>query len=516
MNRLAGSARSSSFVLVTLSCFFASGLGLYWLGSRYGLPAWLTEAAPGSAGTAANSPLQAGDIDPETGRRILYWHDPMVPGQRFDRPGRSPFMNMNLVPVYEGAGEDGGAVEISPRTQQNLGIRTAVVTRGTIAPRIEAIGNVAYNERDQVIVEARAMAFVETLYLRATLDPVRAGEPLAELYVPSWIAAQEEFLAVAKMEGAGLTPLVDAARQRMRQAGMTDEQIRLVESSGTISARTTLLAPIDGIVVELATREGMTVMPGETLYRINGIDTVWVNAEIPERQAVLVRPGAAVEARSAALPNAVFAGFVQAILPEIDPATRTLRARVELGNPERSLVPGMFVSISLAGPASESLIVPTEAIIETGRRTVVIRAEPNGTFAPADVGIGLEANGQTEITTGLREGDRIVVSGQFLIDSEASLRSAITRMDTMSEPAGETITHEGEGRIEALARGQVTLSHGPIPSLQWGQMTMRFALPAEFDDAGLTVGEPVRFRFVMRADGQPEITTIEPSNEDPQ
>jgi Cu(I)/Ag(I) efflux system membrane fusion protein len=176
----------------------------------------------------------------------------------------------------------------------------------------------------------------------------------------------------------------------------------------------------------------------------------------------------------------------------------------------------MFVSITVAGPVSESLLVPTEAIIETGRRTVVIRGEPDGTFAPAEVSVGLEANGQTEITAGLSEGDRIVVSGQFLIDSEASMRSAIARMGAMNEPTGEAVIHEGEGRIDALAAGELTLSHGPIPSLQWGQMTMRFALPAEFADAGFAVGETVRFRFVMRPDGQPEITAIEPTNGDPQ
>jgi Cu(I)/Ag(I) efflux system membrane fusion protein len=349
----------------------------------------------------------------------------MVPGQRFDRPGRSPFMAMDLVPVYEGGGADGRAVEISPQIQQNLGIRTALVTHGPVAPRIEAIGNVVYNERDQVVVEARAVAFVEELHVRATFDPVLAGEPLVELYVPSWVAVQEEFLAIASMQDEDLASLVDAARQRMRQAGMTDEQIRMIEASGAASASITLRAPIDGIVVDLAAREGMTVMPGELLYRINGIDTVWVNAEIPERQAELVRPGAAVNARSAALPGTGFTGSVQAILPEIDSTTRTLRARIELENPNRSLLPGMFVSIALAGPASENLLVPTEAIIETGRRTVVIRAEPNSSFVAVEVESGLETNGQTEITSGLSAGDRIVVSGQFLIDSEASLRSAI-------------------------------------------------------------------------------------------
>lgn len=489
----------------------AAAAAAYWFGAQHGLPAWLAPTSadrPASTGTA---PLAAGDIDPATGRRVLYWHDPMVPGQRFDQPGRSPFMDMDLVPVFEGAGEDGSGVEISPRIRQNLGIRTVRVTRGTIAPRVEAVGNVAYNERDQVVVEARAMAFVEALHVRATLDAVAAGEALAELYVPSWIAVQEEFLAVADMEGVNLAPLVDAARQRMRQAGMTEAQIGAFEASSTVDARYVVRAPIAGVIDELGVREGMTVMPGDLLYRINGIDTVWVTAEIPETQAMLVRPGTPVTARSGALPGETFAGIVETLLPSVDPVTRTIQARIEIDNRDRSLVPGMFVSIDLAGAGREVLLVPTEAVIETGRRTVVIRAEPGGTFAPADVETGLSADGQTEIIAGLNEGDSIVASGQFLIDSEANLSSAITRMGTTAETGEETVTHSGEGRIEAFAPGQVTLSHGPIPSLQWGEMTMGFELPADVADADLAVGDAVEFRFVMRDDGRAEITGIEPA-----
>jgi len=488
----------------------------YWLGAQHGLPSWLAPVAIDEPESTGMAPLSAGDIDPATGRRVLYWHDPMVPGQRFDQPGPSPFMDMDLVPVYETTGEDSSGVAISPRIQQNLGIRTARVTRGTIAPRIEAVGNIAYNERDQVVIQARAMAFVEALRVRATLDAVDAGEALAELYVPSWIAVQEEYLAVADMEGADLATLVDAARQRMRQAGMTQTQIRAVETSGAVNARYTVRAPIAGVVDELGIREGMTVMPGDLLYRIHGIDTVWVTAEVPETQAMQVRPGTPVAARSGALPGETFTGTVEALLPSVDPVTRTIEARIEIDNRNRSLIPGMFVSVALSGSASETLLVPTEAVIETGRRTVVIRAERGGTFAPVDIETGLAVGGQTQILAGLNEGDSVVASGQFLIDSEASLSSAITRMGTAAENSDEIVTHSGEGRIEAFAPGQVTLSHGPIPSMQWGEMTMGFALPPEVSNSNLSVGDTVNFRFVVRDDGRAEITAIEPAVSDPQ
>ena len=404
------------------------GYGLYELGVHRGL-------RTSSPETAAGSPQRVGDIDPTSGKTVLYWHDPMVPTQRFDKPGKSPFMDMQLVPVYADSAGGAPTVEVSPSVRQSLGVRTAVVERTAMTPRIEVVGNIAYNERDQVIVQARAAAFVEKLHVRATLDRVERDQPLVDLYVPAWVAAQEEFLAVASMRGADVATLVDAARQRMRQAGMTDEQIRRVEDEGQVAARITLHAPIAGAVVKLAAREGMAVMPGQTLFRLNGLDTVWATAEVPETQAAQLRPGAQVDARSPALPGVDFSGTVQAILPDVDPTTRTIKARIELANRERQLVPGMFVGISLAAATHETLTVPSEAVIATGRRIVVMRAEANGTFTPVDVAIGIETNGQTEITNGLAAGDRVVVSGQFLLDSEASLRATSMRMEAM--PATE-------------------------------------------------------------------------------
>jgi len=412
--------------LITVGLAGAGGYGAYWIGMNRGMQM----AAPSEIGTQ-----NTGNAAATAGKKVLYWHDPMVPGQKFDQPGKSPFMDMELVPVYadEGAGE--GTVTISPRVQQNLGVRVAEVTKGVLTPKVEAVGSVAYNERSTIVVQARSNGYVEKLHVRAPLDPVRKGQPLAELYVPDWVAAQEEYLSVKRMSGAGLEALLDGARQRMRLAGMNEDQIRLVESSGTVHARLIVTSPADGIVAELGTREGMTVTSGALLFRINGLDTVWVNAELPESQVSLVRPGNAVEARAPALPGIVFSGRVSALLPEINAATRTLKARVELANPGRRLVPGMFATINFT-PATrrEALLVPTEAVIQTGKRSVVIVAQDDGRFAPVNVETGIEAGGRTEIRKGLAAGQKVVVSGQFLIDSEASLKATTTRMgDT---PAG--------------------------------------------------------------------------------
>lgn len=514
-----------------------AGYGLYMLGMKKAATAPvapLTEAGPGSqlqpsaAGPQSiaegedatrrhiSAGLKAGDTDPASGRKILYYHDPMVPGNKFDKPAKSPFMDMMLVPVYADSDSDQGKITVSPRVQQNLGVRTALVAEGTLAPQVSAVGSIAFNERDQAIVQARATGYVERLHVRATLDRVAKGQPLVDLYVPDWVAVQEEFLALRRMQGTDLASLVDGARQRMRQVGMGDEQIRQIEASGRTQPRITITAPLGGVVVELLVREGMTVMAGSTLFRINGLSTVWANAEVPESQSALLRPGAKVQARSPAAPGTSFDGKVQAILPEVNPATRTLKARMELANPGFHLVPGMLVTMQFMDlRADKALLVPTEAVIQTGKRTVVMLAEENGRFRPVDVEAGIETGGQTEIKRGLQPGQRVVVSSQFLIDSEASLKGVEARLNEVPKPAAANTAprHEGQARIDAMTPDAITLSHGPIPSIKWGSMTMDFkppppqALPRK-----LAAGDTVSFEFYIDSEGLPQLTRVSPGS----
>ncbi|HEX4331862.1 MAG TPA: efflux RND transporter periplasmic adaptor subunit [Usitatibacter sp.] len=414
--------RNVILVLAAIAVLGAAAGTAWWVGMSQGM-----RMASGAA-----------EVEPANGRKVLYWHDPMVPAQRFDKPGKSPFMDMQLVPVYADEGSAGSQVAITSRVEQNLGVRTADVVEGNVAPKVEAVGSVAWNERDVAVVQARASGYIEKLQVRAPLDRVKKGDPLAELYVPDWIAAQEEYLSVTRMQGADLEGLRDAARQRMRLAGMTDAQVALVTSSGKAHLRTTIAAPISGVVSELSAREGMTVASGAPLFRINGLATVWVNAELPESLASVVRAGDPAQARAAALPGETFKGRVAAILPEVNATTRTLKVRLELANPGGKLVPGMFVTVDFAAASQRrALLVPTEAVIQTGQRTVVLVAAKaaDGTqqFRPVEVQIGSEANGMTEIRKGLERGQRVVASGQFLIDSEASLKAAASRL---SEPAG--------------------------------------------------------------------------------
>jgi Cu(I)/Ag(I) efflux system membrane fusion protein len=446
---------------------------------------------------------------PAGGRKILYWYDPMVPGQKFDKPGKSPFMDMQLVPMYEDGGAAGG-VSVDPRMQQSLGVRTAEVTKGAVTPIVEAVGSVAYNERDVAVVQARSNGFVEKLYVRAPLDPVRKGQPLAELYVPDWVAAQEEYLSARRLAGTRLETLVEGARQRMRLAGMSEEQIRQVESTGKVQARLVTYAPMDGVVAELAAREGMTVMSGAPLFRINGLRTVWVNAEVPENEAAQVKVGNTVEARAAALPGKVFKGKVSAILPEVNTATRTLKARVELANPAVELKPGMFATVNFT-PAvrKEILVIPSEAVIQTGRRTVVVVAQADGKFAPVEVQTGVEANGQTEIRRGLEAGQKVVVSGQFLIDSEASLRASATRMaEPVADASSKNSVHKGTGKVRAVdaPSGYIELDHDPIATLQWPRMRMGFHAEDKGQLTSIKAGDRVEFDLYAKPDKDGDYT----------
>ena len=498
-----------AFFFAALAIIAAVSYGSYRLGLQQHMnPSPMP--VPAGTGTA-----EAGTAtDSATGRKVLYWHDPMVPGQRFDKPGKSPFMDMQLVPVYADEGGDEGTVSINPRIQQNLGIRTAEVTRGSLDSSIEAVGNVAYNERELAVVQARAAGYVEKLYVRATLDPVHKGQPLAELYVPDWVAAQEDFLTARRLtvqgdDADGLN-LVDAARQRMRLAGMSEEQMQLVESAGKVQARLIVVAPASGVITGLDAREGMTVTNGAPLFRINGLDTVWVNAEVPEGSAAQVHPGNGVEVRTTTLPGIVFKGRVGAVLPDVNSETRTLKARIELANPRQQLVPGMFATVNFSPDAHKDvLLVPSEAVIQTGKRSVAIVAQADGKFAPVDIVTGRESNVQTEIRQGLELGQKVIVSGQFLIDSEASLRGTALRMGSASASAASTpATHRGNGKVEAIDKNEITLSHGPIPTLQWGAMTMGFKLPASGLPPGIKVGDRVDFEIRPAADGAFEIVSI--------
>jgi len=353
-------------------------------------------------------------------KAALYWYDPMYPQQKFDKPGKSPFMDMQLVPRYAESTADNPAVQIDPRVAQNLGVRLATVSRGVLTPTLELSAILAFNERDVAVVQARATGFVERVYARAPGDVLQAGAPLADLLIPEWVAAQEEFLAVRR---SGDASWLAAARQRLRLSGMPADVITRMERSGRVQSVLTITSPLAGALQTLDVREGMTVAAGQTLARINGVDPVWLQVAVPQAQAAGVAVGQPVQSRFVGWPGKTFNGSVSAILPATAADSRTVQVRVELRNPDGALRPGMTAQVRLAQSSTQPVLrVPSEALIRTGKRVLVMLAEEGGRYRPVEVEVGSESQDQSVIISGLQEGQQVVASGQFLLDSEASLR----------------------------------------------------------------------------------------------
>lgn len=464
----------------------AAALALVAGGAGYGI------ARLGGSETA---PAQTADA----GRKPLYWYDPMVPSQHFDKPGKSPFMDMQLVPKYaDEAGSDAAGVRIDPATSQTLGLRTVAVRRGELASSITATGTIDFNLRDVAIVQARAGGFVQRVYGRAPGDVVAAGAPLADILVPEWGGAQAEFLAVRRTGNAALT---QAARQRLMLLGMPSGTIASVERAGRPHNVITISTPTGGVIKTLDVRAGMTMAAGQTLAEVNGLGTVWLNAAVPEAIAGPLRPGQAVQATLAAFPGESLSGRVSAILPQTQADSRTLTVRIELPNRGGRLRPGMFATVSFGGATQPALLVPSEALIRTGKRTLVMLALDKGRYRPAEVQTGREAGDDTEILAGLSEGERIVASGQFLIDSEASLSGVQARPiggatpPAVAKPSATATLYETVGKIEQVTANSVTLSHEPVLAIGWPAMTMTFQLPDASITRGLKTGDRVRFSF---------------------
>ena len=322
------------------------------------------------AAVLAPWPLVAQPAEQE--REVLYWYDPMYPQQRFDQPGPSPFMDMDLVPRYAepDAGGDGPpAMRIDPDILQNLGVRLAPVTRGPVEVSITATGQLSFNQRDVAVVQARSQGFVERVYGLAEQDLVEPGTPLADLLVPEWAAAQQEYLA---LRGLDEPRLLEAARQRMRLAGMPESLVDQVARRGETQLVWTLTSPVGGVIQSLDVREGMTLAAGATLARINGLETVWLVVEVPEAQVAGLQAGQGVEAQLPAYPGETLQGEIQAVLPQANRDSRTVPVRIELSNAEQRLRPGMTAEVMMARQEDAALLVPTEALIRTGRRTLVM------------------------------------------------------------------------------------------------------------------------------------------------
>jgi membrane fusion protein, copper/silver efflux system len=400
-------------IMVALALLLGVGTGYWW--SRQ------THEPTASAATQMD------------GRRVLYWHDPMMPDQKFDKPGKSPFMDMQLVPVYADDTSSEPGIKVNSSVSQTLGIRVGKVERQVIQRQLTAVGSIAFDEHRVQLVQARVGGYVTTLFVKAQLDHVNKDQPLAEIASPEWQAAEEEYAVLLRSDSSQSRELRASARERLKLLDIPESAIKDIERTRAAKSVTTIYAPIEGVVTELGIREGAAFMSGATLFRINGLQSVWVNAQVPEAQIAAAPIGAAVAARATAWPGETFAGRIETLVPQVDAVTRTFTVRASLDNPRRKLVPGMFVSLDINQAKGEShLIVPSEAVITTGQRAVVILANDENSFSVANVVTGAQVGDKTIIVKGLEEGNKIVLSGQFLIDSEASLKSTVDRLGAAS------------------------------------------------------------------------------------
>jgi membrane fusion protein, copper/silver efflux system len=381
--------------------------------------------SPSQANTAS-SPPEGG------GKKVLYWYDTMAPQQHFDKPGLSP-MGMQMVPKYADEGVTKDVVRIDPATMQNLGVRTAPVERRVLASAIRVPGTITWDLRYATTISARVDAVVSQLDVRAPYTAVKAGEPLAELLAPQWSSALAEYAALQHAQSADAKDLRTASRERLQVLGLTPADIQSARHGA--GAAITLHAPQAGVITTLDVREGQRVSAGQTLMTVNGLSTVWIEATLPQAAAGTVRSGTPVVVTVDALPGQSFRGTVETVLPDVDAMTRTQRARIVLDNPDGALSPGMFATVQLNPAQGEAVpVVPDDALIATGSQARVIVAEDGGHFRAAAVRTGRSAGGYTEVLDGLAGGEKVVVSGQFLIDSEASLSGALERLNDNTAP----------------------------------------------------------------------------------
>lgn len=423
-------------------------------------------------------------------RAVLYWYDPMAPDTHFDKPGKSPFMDMDLVPRYADERDAASGVSIAPGVVQNLGIRLATVERKDSTGSVRASGTLVYNDRALATVQARVDGFVERGRGRAVGDVVRAGDALVDIRAPSWSAAIAEYLS---LRGGSDTLLAEASRRRLSALGIPNETISASEASGAAPSTFTVRAPSSGALVALDARPGSALSAGAPIASISGLSPVWLVVAVPQGSIGPLSTGASASVRFAAVPNEVFAGRIEAILPSANIANRTIEVRVSLDNPQGQLRPGMTGDVTLSGEtAGSALTVPSEAVIRTGRRNLVIVATDGGGFEPVEVELGDALGDRMAIVAGLQDGQRVVASGQFLIDSEANLTGVLARLRG-AMPTGATDVYESTGQVTAITHAGVTIAHAPIAKLNWPQMTMAFGWGEVARD--VSVGDTVAFSF---------------------
>jgi Cu(I)/Ag(I) efflux system membrane fusion protein len=440
---------------------------------------------------------------PSGERKILYYRHPHNPSITSDKPMQDE-MGMDFIPIYDDGG--GPVVKISPIVENNMGVRTAKVIRDKIWRRIDTVGYVDFDENRISHIHLRTKGWIEKLHVKSEGERVAKGQLLFEVYSPDLVNAQEEYMQAVN---SGHKRLIKASQDRLLALGISEQQISEITKNKQISQYVSIYALQDGIVAKLSVRDGMYVTPSLEVMSLADLSSVWLLAEVFESQADWVKVGQSAEVRLSYLPGQVWEGEVQYIYPSLNPKTRTLKVRLQFENPEEALKPNMFADVTIYGGAKTDIIlIPREALIRTGNEERVILSLGEGRFQPRKVVAGIESGDWIQIVSGLQPGDEIVTSGQFLIDSEASLKASLARMSGGSAAMQEShidMTKQlgGTGVLREIRANEnkVNMQHDPIPALGWPEMTMDFTVKPDVSLEGLEAGNMVEFELEEGDDG---------------
>ena len=513
---------SSGMAIGVLVAALAAGGG-YWLGTR-------GAAAPAdSAGAGAASTTAAGV---QSGKKLLYYRNPMGLPDTSPTPKKDP-MGMDYIAVYAG-GEDeepGAAnqVKISTEKVQKLGVRTEAAQLRVLDRLVRASGRIEPDERRVYAISPKFEGYVERLHVNVTGQAVGKGQALFEVYSPELVSAQREYAiavqGVNSLKDAGsqaqmgMQQLADASLQRLRNWDISEAQLKALTDSGTTTRTLTFRSPVSGIVMEKKALQGMRFMPGEALYQIADLSSVWVIADVFEQDIGLVRNGSKATVNINAYPGKTFSGRVTYVYPTLSAETRTVPVRVELANPGGLLKPGMFAQVELpVGAKGQVVTVPVSAVIDSGTRQIVLVEKAAGRFEPRDVKLGARSDTHVEVLDGVDDGEPVVVAANFLIDAESNLKAALGGLGsaapatTPAASATRTVGHQATGTVDGvdLKDGTVSISHGPVASLKWPAMTMEFKAANAAVLQTLKPGAKVTIEFIERQPGEWVITSVKP------
>ncbi len=533
----------TSTTVISIALLGAVGGGSYWLGARS-----QPHPADGSVASAASAPAPA----PKP-RKLLYYRNPMGLADTSPTPKKDP-MGMDYIAVYEGEDESAPGAEpaspnqvrISTEKIQKLGVRTEAAAMRMLGKTVRVAGRIEPDERRVFAVTAKFEGYVERLHVNATGQPVAKGQPLFEAYSPELVSAQREYaIAMQGLEAmkdagadaqAGMRQLAGSSLARLRNWDLSPSQVTALVKSGQPQRTISFPSPVSGVVSEKKALQGMRFMPGEMLYQVTDLTSVWVIADLSEQDIGLVKSGAKARVTTTAYPNEAFEGRITYIYPTLKAETRSIPVRVEMANPGQKLKPAMFAQVEVSvGGKSPVLTVPDSAVIDTGTRRIVLVQVKEGRFEPREVDIGARGENYVEILKGVKDGEQVVVAANFLIDAESNLKAVVGGFgghaghgspakgaDAAASggaamapaapptPAPAAIGHKAEGTVDGidLKAGTLSLNHGPVPTLKWPAMTMEFKAANASLLTGLKPGQAVRFEFVERQPGEYVVTSI--------